>query len=56
MMYIYIVIHLVIILGYLGCKFILIYIRLTYELVYLNLKHASADKWNMLVEYKTPKE
>ena len=42
------------ILGYIGCKFILIgiYISLTSELVYVILKHASVDKWNMPVEYK----
>ena len=37
-------------LGWLGSKLILIYVYLTSELVYINLKHASADKWNMLVE------
>ena len=33
-----------------------IFIIPTSEIVYLNLKHASADKWNMSVEYKNPKE
>ena len=33
-----------------------IYVYLTSELVYTNLKHASTDKWNMSVEFIKPKE
>ena len=42
-------------LGLADCNLILIYEILTSALIYLNLKHASVDKWNMSVEYKGKK-
>ena len=38
-------------LGWLGYNLIIIYVYLTSEIVYINLKHASANKWNMLVKF-----